>query len=59
MKTEAERGKMITLIGKSVSPGMAKGTAYIYEDVLLRDSELYLIPDIASEKRLDLKKCTL
>jgi len=34
---------MVTLNGKSALPGMAKGKAYIYKDVLLRDSELYLI----------------
>jgi phosphotransferase system enzyme I (PtsI) len=34
---------MITLIGNSVSPGLAKGKAYVYKDVLLRDSEFYLI----------------
>jgi phosphotransferase system enzyme I (PtsI) len=43
MNTEAEQGKMIKLTGKSVSPGIAKGRAYVYKDVLLRDSELYLI----------------
>ena len=56
---------MITLIGKSVSPGMAKGKAYIYEDVLLRDSELYLIDrtQIGEEKTRiqqaidDVRKC--
>jgi phosphotransferase system enzyme I (PtsI) len=56
---------MITLIGKSVSPGMAKGKAYIYKDVLLRDSELYLIDrtQIGEEKARiqqaidDVRKC--
>ena len=65
MKTEAEKGKMITLTGKSVSPGMAKGTAYVYKDVLLRDSELYLIDrtQIGDEKTRiqqaidDVRKC--
>ena len=56
---------MITLIGKSVSPGMAKGKAYIYKDVLLRDSELYLMDrtQIGEEKARiqqaidDVRKC--
>ncbi|WP_155323441.1 phosphoenolpyruvate--protein phosphotransferase [Desulfosarcina ovata] len=39
------RRKMLTLIGKGVSPGMAQGKAFVYKDVLLRDSELYLIDD--------------
>ncbi len=39
------RMKMLTLRGKGVSPGMAQGKAFIYKDVLLRDSELYLIDD--------------
>ncbi len=64
MKTKAGK-KMITLIGKSVSPGMAKGKAYIYKDVLLRDSELYLIDrtQIGEEKARiqkaieDVRKC--
>ena len=57
--------KMITLTGKSVSPGLAKGKAYIYKDVLLRDSELYLIDrtQIGEEKARiqqaidDVRKC--
>ena len=56
---------MTTLIGKSVSPGMAKGKAYIYKDVLLRDSELYFIDrtQIGEEKARiqkaieDVRKC--
>ena len=36
---------MLTLCGKAVSPGMAQGKAFVYKDVLLRDSELYLIDD--------------
>jgi phosphotransferase system enzyme I (PtsI) len=34
---------MITLVGKGVSPGLAKGKAFVYIDVLRRDSELYEI----------------
>jgi phosphoenolpyruvate-protein kinase (PTS system EI component) len=56
---------MITLIGNSVSPGLAKGKAYVYKDVLLRDSEFYLIDrsQIGEEKdRIqqaidDVRKC--
>lgn len=43
MKTESEKDKMLTLIGKGVSPGLAKGKAFVYIDVLQRDSELYTI----------------
>ncbi len=45
MKNSQGRKKMLTLLGKSVSPGMAQGKAYVYKDVLLRDSELYLIDE--------------
>lgn len=34
---------MLKMIGKGVSPGMAQGQAFIYKDVLLRDSEFYVI----------------
>src|SRR5512133_1676644 len=37
------KSKMITLVGKGVSPGLAKGKAFVYIDVLRRDSELYEI----------------
>lgn len=43
MKTGHGGRKMLTLLGKGVSPGLAKGRAYVYQDLLLRDSELYLI----------------
>ncbi|MEE4600424.1 MAG: phosphoenolpyruvate--protein phosphotransferase [Desulfobacteraceae bacterium] len=43
MKTESVKDKMITLVGKGVSPGLAKGKAFVYIDVLQRDSELYVI----------------
>jgi phosphoenolpyruvate-protein phosphotransferase len=39
------KGRMVKLTGKGVSPGMAQGQAFIYKDVLLRDSELYIIKD--------------
>ena len=34
---------MISLLGKAVSPGLAKGTAFVYIDVLQRDAESYHI----------------
>ena len=34
---------MRALIGKGVSPGLAQGKAFVYRDVLQRDSELYAI----------------
>jgi len=43
MKTESGKDKMFTLVGKGVSPGLAKGKAFVYIDVLQRDSELYII----------------
>jgi len=43
MKNESGKDKMFTLIGKGVSPGLAKGKAFVYRDVLQRDSELYII----------------
>jgi phosphotransferase system enzyme I (PtsI) len=43
MKTESGKDKMLTLVGKGVSPGLAKGKAFVYIDVLQRDSELYSI----------------
>ena len=43
MKAKSEKGKMLTLVGKGVSPGLAKGRAFVYIDVLQRDSELYEI----------------
>jgi phosphoenolpyruvate-protein phosphotransferase len=43
MKTESRKDKMVTLVGKGVSPGLAKGKAFVYRDVLQRDSELYVI----------------
>jgi phosphotransferase system enzyme I (PtsI) len=43
MKTELEKGNMLTLVGEGVSPGLAKGKAFIYIDVLKRESTLYKI----------------
>jgi phosphoenolpyruvate-protein phosphotransferase len=43
MKTEPGKDKMFTLVGKGVSPGLAKGKAFVYIDVLQRDFELYEI----------------
>ena len=65
MNNDQARRKMLTLHGKGVSPGMAQGKAFVYMDVLLRDSELYLIDDseIDDEKNRikraidDVRKC--
>ncbi|MGB5749710.1 MAG: hypothetical protein WBM69_22230 [Desulfobacterales bacterium] len=43
MNTESGKDKMFTLVGKGVSPGLTKGNAFVYRDVLQRDSELYVI----------------
>ena len=43
MNTEGKKGNMLTLVGEGVSPGLAKGKAFIYIDVLKRDSTLYKI----------------
>ena len=43
IKTESEKGIMLTLVGEGVSPGLAKGKAFVYIDVLKRDSELYKV----------------
>jgi phosphoenolpyruvate-protein kinase (PTS system EI component) len=43
MKTELRKDTMLALVGKGVSPGLAKGKAFVYIDVLQRDSELYHI----------------
>jgi phosphoenolpyruvate-protein kinase (PTS system EI component) len=36
MKTEPGKDKMFTLVGKGVSPGLAKGKAFVYIDDLSR-----------------------
>jgi len=46
MKTESGKDKTLTLAGKGVSPGLAKGKAFVYIDVLQRDSELYEIDPV-------------
>ena len=56
MKIEFKKTNMLTLVGEGVSPGLAKGQAFIYIDVLKRDSEFYKIDDsqIADEQaRID------
>jgi phosphotransferase system enzyme I (PtsI) len=45
MKTELRKDNMLTLVGEGVSPGLAKGQAFIYIDVLKRESEFYKIDD--------------
>jgi phosphoenolpyruvate-protein phosphotransferase len=56
MQTESGIDRMFTLLGTSVSPGLARGKAFVYIDVLQRDSELYGIDpaQIAEEQvRID------
>ena len=43
MKTKVRKGTMRMLVGKGVSPGLARGKAFVYRDMLQRDSELYVI----------------
>jgi len=43
MKTESGKGAMLTLVGEGVSSGLAKGKAFVYIDVLKRDTELYKV----------------
>src|SRR5215510_5390776 len=50
MKTESRKNTMRTLVGKSISPGLAQGKAFVYRDVLQRDSELYVIDHDQIEK---------
>ncbi|MFC1636641.1 phosphoenolpyruvate-utilizing N-terminal domain-containing protein [Planctomycetota bacterium] len=45
MKTKSGKGNMLTLVGEGVSAGLAKGKAFVYIDVLRRDSELYKVDD--------------
>ena len=43
MQTESAKDTTRTLVGEGVSPGLAQGKAFVYRDVLQRDSELYEI----------------
>ena len=43
LKTESGKDNMLTLVGEGVSAGLAKGKAFVYIDVLKRDSELYKV----------------
>ena len=43
MKTELGKEQMFSLVGKAVSPGLAQGRAFVYKDMLQRDSESYHI----------------
>jgi len=45
MQPELGKSRMLTLVGEGVSPGLAKGQAFVYIDVLKRDSEFYKIDD--------------
>lgn len=44
---------MLVLTGKGVSPGLAKGTAFVYRDVLQRGVELYEVEDIQVHEEQD------
>src|SRR5262245_11721310 len=50
MKTESKKDTMRTLVGTGVSPGLAQGQAFVYRDVLQRDSDLYVIDHAQIEK---------
>jgi phosphoenolpyruvate-protein kinase (PTS system EI component) len=43
MDTEIRSDKILILIGKGVSPGLAKGNAFIYRDILQSSAEPYQI----------------
>ena len=43
MNTESRTDKMCTLVGKGISPGLAKGKAFVYRDIRQRGTELYEI----------------
>ncbi|MGE4089328.1 MAG: phosphoenolpyruvate--protein phosphotransferase [Candidatus Binatia bacterium] len=43
---------MITLVGEGVAPGLAQGKAFVYRDVLQRDSELYAIDQPQVEREI-------
>ncbi len=50
MKTKSRQNVRHTLVGKSVSPGLAQGRAFVYRDVLQRDADLYAIAPAQIEK---------
>jgi phosphoenolpyruvate-protein kinase (PTS system EI component) len=57
MKTDWGRGKMFTLVGKGVSPGLAKGKAHVYRDVLQRGAAVSVIDRAQiGEKKARLEK---
>ena len=43
MNTDSRNDKMLALVGKAVSPGLAKGKAFVYRDILQQSAELYEI----------------
>ena len=43
MNTDSRNDKMLALVGKGVSPGLAKGKAFVYRDILQQSTELYEI----------------
>ena len=43
MNTDSRNDKMLALVGKGVAPGLAKGKAFVYRDILQQSAELYEI----------------
>ncbi|MBS1224673.1 MAG: ptsI 1, partial [Proteobacteria bacterium] len=43
MNTDSRNDKMLALVGKGVSPGLAEGKAFVYRDILQQSTELYEI----------------
>ena len=43
MNTDSRNDKMLALVGKGVAPGLAKGKAFVYRDILQQSTELYEI----------------
>lgn len=57
MRTESRQDMMFTLIGKKVSPGLAIGKAFVYRDVLHRNSALDAIdPSQIGKEKARLEK---
>jgi phosphotransferase system enzyme I (PtsI) len=52
MTLEPGTDKMLSLAGKAVSPGLAQGRAFVYKDMLQRDSESYHIDFAQIEEEL-------
>jgi phosphoenolpyruvate-protein phosphotransferase len=53
MTLEPRDHKMLILAGKGVSPGLAKGSAFVYRDILQRGAELHEVDDIQVHEEQD------